>query len=337
MFAHRLKFAGLVLALHAGAAQGHHSHASLDPNDVRVLTGVVTRYSWSMPHVYLKVEAPNPEGKVVEYSIELLHPGAMAAQGWDKDSFRAGDRITWEGQHDRNKARAYSSLEWAERNGVRVGHAEGDDAAQIAPSTDFTGMWNRGPNQPTYFPPEGWPLTAKGAALVAQFSEDQNPVLECYDPGPPKSMTLPYAHRIRYQDPATLLIERDLMDDTRVVHLDRSIPPGAPSKMGHSVGWFENGDLIVETTNFTADRWGTHTGIDSSEQKLVRERFRLTDGGMGIEIEITVTDPVYLSAPATFTHRWVKVADRELVRAPCTMESAKLWIEAGYEADDAAP
>jgi hypothetical protein len=37
-----------LLALHTSAAVGHHSHASLDPNDVRVLSGVVTRYSWSM-------------------------------------------------------------------------------------------------------------------------------------------------------------------------------------------------------------------------------------------------------------------------------------------------
>jgi hypothetical protein len=330
MFGSRCKpILAVLFAMQVSAALGHHSHASLDPDDVRVLSGVVTRYSWSMPHVYLKVEAPNPAGELVEYSIEMLHPGAMAALGWDKDSFKPGDRITWEGEHDRNKARAYSSLVWAERDGLRIG-SEGADEQQIAPSTDFTGMWNRGPNQPTYFPPEGWPLTAKGQELVANFSEDQNPVLECYDPGPPKSMTLPYAHRIRYEDASTLIIERDLMEDQRVVHMDRSVPAGAPSRMGHSIGWFEDSDLIVETTGFTADRWGTHTGIDSSEQKSVRERFRITDGGMGIEIEITVTDPVYLLEPTTFTHRWIKVADRELVRAPCTMESAKLWIEAGY-------
>jgi hypothetical protein len=282
-----------------------------------------------MPHVYLKVEAPNPAGEVVEYSIEMLHPGAMAALGWYKDSFKPGDHITWEGEHDRNKARAYSSLTWAERDGIRIGSTAAAEA-QITPSTDFTGMWNRGPNQPTYFPPEGWPLTAKGQELVANFSEDQNPVLECYDPGPPKSMTLPYAHRMRYEDASTLVIERDLMEERRIVHMDRARPGGPPSRMGHSIGWFENGDLIVETTGFTADRWGTHTGIDSSAEKSVRERFRLVDGGMGIEIEITVTDPIYLLEPTTFTHRWVKVADRELVRAPCTMESAKLWIEAGY-------
>lgn len=313
----------------ASTSLAHHSHASLDPDDVRVLSGIVTRYSWSMPHVYLKVEAPNLDGEIVEYSIELLHPGAMAAQGWDKDTFEPGDRITWRGEHDRNKARAYSSLEWAERDGVRIGHGGDGASQQIEPSTDFTGMWNRGPNQPTYFPPQGWPLTDKGAALVANFSEDQNPVLECHDPGPPKSMTLPYAHRLRYQDANTLVIERDLMEDMRVVHLDRTAAPGAPSKLGHSVGWFEGRELIVETTNFIADRWGTHTGIDSSGKKQVRERFRLTDGGLGIEIETTVTDPEYLREPATFTHRWVKVAERELVVAPCTMESARLWIEGG--------
>lgn len=320
----------VLLPLMGNLAHAHHSHASLDPDDIRLLNGVVTKYSWTMPHVYLKVQAPNPQGQVVEYSIEMLHPGGMAARGWDKDSFKTGDRITWEGQHDRNKSRAYSSLAWAERNGVRVGRREGEDDATIAPSTDFTGLWNRGEDQPTYFPPTGWPLTAVGQAQVDAFSEDQNPVLECYEPGPPKSMTLPYAHHISRQDESTLLIERDLMEGVRVVHMDRSVPPGPPSQLGHSVGWYEDGDLVIETTAFTADRWGTYTGIDSSAQKQVRERFSLIDGGMGIEIEITVTDPVYLTLPTTFKHYWVKVPDRDIIRAPCTMESAKLWIEAGY-------
>ncbi|MFT5321056.1 MAG: hypothetical protein ACI934_001204, partial [Pseudohongiellaceae bacterium] len=44
----------------------HHSHSTIDRNDVRVLRGTVTKYGWSMPHVYLKVEAPNLDGKIVE-------------------------------------------------------------------------------------------------------------------------------------------------------------------------------------------------------------------------------------------------------------------------------
>lgn len=319
----------LFLLCCSATAQAHHSHATLDENDVRVLNGIVTKYGWSMPHVYLKVEAPNPAGKLVEYSIEMLHPAAMAERGWSKDSFKPGDRITWEGAHDKNKARAYSSLTWAENNGVRVG-TEGAAESTIAPSTDFTGLWNRAPNQPTYYPPAGWPLTATGQALVDAFREDQNPVLSCGDPGPPKSMTLPYAHRITRPDANTLVIERDLMEGSRIVYLAKAPAPGAPSKLGFSTGRFENGDLVIDSSNFIADRWGTHTGIDSSAQKQVVERLRLTDGGLGMELAITVTDPVYLAEPVTFTHRWNKVSDRELVQTPCTAESAQLWIEGGF-------
>lgn len=319
----------LLLSSVGTAAHAHHSHATLDRNDIRVLSGIVTKYGWSMPHVYLEVEAPNPEGKLVEYSIEMLHPAAMAERGWSKDSFKVGDRITWEGAHDRNKARAYSSLTWAENNGVRVG-TEAVVRRAVAPSSDFTGLWNRAPDQPTYYPPRGWPLTAEGQSLVDGFSEDQNPVLSCGDPGPPKSMTLPYAHRITRPDATTLVIERDLMEGSRIVYLGNAPAPGAPSKMGFSTGRFDNGELVVESRNFIADRWGTHTGIDSSAQKLVTERLRLTDDGMGMELEITVTDPVYLARPVTFTHRWNKVPDRELVQTPCTAESAQLWIEGGF-------
>jgi hypothetical protein len=320
----------LVAALTGLPALAHHSHATLDPNDVRVLRGVVKKYSWSMPHVYLKVEAPNLDGKLVEYSIEMLHPAGMSELGWSKDTFKPGDTITWEGRHDKNKARAYSSLTWAEKNGVRVGN-DAQHQKPITPSTDFSGLWDRGPNQPTYYPPKGWKLTAKGQALVDGFNENQNPVLNCGDPGVPKSMTLPYAHQLTRVDDKTIVIGRDLMEGQRIIHLDGAAPTGAPSKLGYSVGHFDNGDLIVDTTNFIADRWGTHTGIDSSEQKTVHERFHLTDGGLGVELTITVTDPVYLSEPNTFTHRWVKVADRELVQTPCTAESAQLWIEGGYQ------
>ena len=315
----------------------HHSHSTIDREDVRVLRGIVTKFGWSMPHVYLKVNAPNLEGKIVEYSIEMNHPAAMTEIGWSRDSFKVGDVVTWEGAHHRNKARAYSSMSWVEKDGDRIGNSEQGQAA-ILPSTDFTGLWDRAPNQPTYSPPghpgnfllERWPLTEMGEALVANFNEDQNPVLTCGDPGPPKSMTLPYSHQISRVDENTLIIGRDLMEGQRVVYLDRRPASSPPSKLGHSIGWFKDGDLVVETSNFIADIWGGHTGIDSSDQKHLIERFSLTDDGLGIEMTITLTDPVYLAQPVTFTHQWIKTIDRALVHAPCTQESAQLWIEAGY-------
>ena len=66
----------------------HHSHSNLDRNNTQRHTGVVSQYGWAMPHVFLKVMSPNPEGEVVEYTIEMNHPPGMRQLGWNKDTFK---------------------------------------------------------------------------------------------------------------------------------------------------------------------------------------------------------------------------------------------------------
>jgi hypothetical protein len=312
----------------------HHSHASLNRDDVRTYKGVVTKYGWTMPHVYLKVKAPGENGEVVEYTIEMEHPPAMVAKGWSKTTWKPGDRIVWQGPHDKDLNRHYSGLSWAETaDGTRVGNSE-EMVAEAVPSTDFTGLWKRsdpGGFEPHYKPPVDWPLTKIGQALVDGFDENENPMVTCGNPGPPKSMLIPYPISFTRPDANTLIMERELMDELRVVHFDRDHEVGPPSKMGHSIGWFEGDTLIVETSNFVADKWGIHTGISSSEQKHLVEKFTMSNGGLNLDVEITVTDPVYLAEPVSFSHHWRKLADREVVQAPCTMEAAQLYLEAGYQ------
>ena len=86
----------------ASPAVAHHSHASLNPEDVRLYKGRVVKYSWTMPHVFLRIDAPDEDGAIVEYTVELQHPPAMARLGWSKETWKPGDRITWEGPHDRD-------------------------------------------------------------------------------------------------------------------------------------------------------------------------------------------------------------------------------------------
>ena len=315
------------------AGVAHHSHASLNMDDVRTYKGVVAKYGWTMPHVYLKVKGPDANGDIVEYTIEMEHPPAMAAKGWSKTTWKPGDRIIWHGAHDKDPNRHYTGLRWAETgDGTRVG-ATDELAAETVPSTDFTGLWKRsdpGGFKPHYKPPVGWPLSRTGQAQVDNFSEDQNPMVTCGNPGPPKSMIVPYPVSFTRPDKDTLVMERELMDDLRIVHFNHDAPVAPPSKMGHSIGWFEGDTLVVETSNFIADDWGIHTGISSSDQKHLIERFTLTNGGLNLQAEITVTDPVYLSEPFTFSHYWRKLADRDVIQAPCTLEAARLYLEAGY-------
>jgi hypothetical protein len=322
----------LLLALPASVS-AHHSHANIDQTDVRVFRGVVVKYAWNMPHVYMKVAAANPEGKVVTYSIEMQSPPPMAQFGWTKNSFSKGDHITWKGAHDRNKARYYTDLIWADQpDGTRLFLSSTGEEKAVSPSTDLTGLWDRddvGGFKPHYKPPEGWPLTVEGQALVDNFHEDQNPMIDCGNPGPPKAMLIPYPIELRRPDADTVVIERELMSEVRTIYLHGNQAAGPPSVLGYSVGRFEGETLVVETSNFLADRWGTHTGIDSSAQKKLLERFSLSEDGMYLHAEITVTDPVYLSEPKTFGHRWRKIPDRTVIQAPCTEESAKLYLHGG--------
>jgi hypothetical protein len=333
----RLTVTAAFLAAFAVPVSAHHSHASLNKDDVRLYQGRVTKYSWTMPHVFLKIDAPDEDGNIVEYTVELQHPPAMARRGWAKDTWKPGDRITWEGPHDKDPNRHYTGMAWAEKgDGTRL-YAErirgSENPGNVEPSTDYTGLWKRsdvGGFNPHYRPPEGWPLSAKGREIVDNFDEDQNPMVTCGNPGPPKMMLVPYPMNLTRPDENTVVIERELMQDKRYIHLNGTGDRGAPSKLGFSTGRFEGDTLIVETDNFVADPWGSHTGIDSSAEKRLVEKFTMSDDGLFLHAEITITDPVYLAKPVTFTHRWEKLADRPVIQAPCTMEAARLYLEAGY-------
>lgn len=328
---HLAVLAGLALPAAPQLASAHHSHANLDFKDIQQHTGIVKEYRWAMPHVYIKVDAPNSRGELVEYSIEVLHPPAMLRRGWSATSFKPGDRITWEGAADRDPNRYYSGLNWAETaDGKRLGSTEKPEP--VTPSTDFTGLWVRDlrGERIRYTPPD-WPYTERGKTLVAQFDERQNPQVNCKDPGPPKATLLPYPLKISRRDASTLVIEYELRAEPRIIHLGAAPKPGKPSQLGYSVGRLEGDELVVETTNFIADKWGLQTGVDSSARKHLVERFRLDRGGMALDVTMTITDPVYLTRPVTVVHHMAKLADRELVQAPCTLEAAQLFIRGGRD------
>ncbi len=108
-------------------ASAHHSHASLNTDDIRRFEGVVTKYSWRAPHVYIQANVMGEDGEVREYKVEALNPPAMTALGWKKDSFEPGDRIIWEGAHDKDVNRPYAGINWAElEDGTRL-HANPTD------------------------------------------------------------------------------------------------------------------------------------------------------------------------------------------------------------------
>ena len=52
---------------------------------------------------------------------------------------------------------------------------------------------------------------------------------------------------------------------------------------------------------------------------------------MTLRIRMTLTDPVYFTEPVEIDYYMRKIGDRQLVSAGCTLESARLFVEAGFE------
>ena len=170
-------------------------------------------------------------------------------------------------------------------------------------------------------------MSEAGQRMVDSFDEHQNPIIECVNPGPPKSMLLPYPISFTRPDENTIVIERELMEEIRYVYLDRDHPIGEPSRIGHSIGWFEGDTLVVDTVGFVYDDWGNYRGLDSSEQKHVVERYTLTEGGYGLHMELTQYDPEFLDGPAVMEWNYTKKKDYDFEYVACSLDSARRHLE----------
>ena len=77
---------------------GHHSFlAEYDRDRPITLTGTVTRLEWTNPHARLYIDAPNDDGEMVHWDLELGPPNGLMRLGWRRDSLVAGTVVTVSG------------------------------------------------------------------------------------------------------------------------------------------------------------------------------------------------------------------------------------------------
>jgi hypothetical protein len=72
----------------------HGTGTSYDLTKELTLTGSVTRFLWSNPHVLIYVDVKNDQGKVVNWGGELNNPRFIARQGYTRDTVKPGDKVT---------------------------------------------------------------------------------------------------------------------------------------------------------------------------------------------------------------------------------------------------
>jgi len=74
----------------------HHGAASFDTSKMMTVTGTVTEYIWSNPHVLVKLDAKDDSGNVAHWVVEAWNPVTQASRGWSKNTFKPGDEVSAE-------------------------------------------------------------------------------------------------------------------------------------------------------------------------------------------------------------------------------------------------
>lgn len=89
-------------ALSAGTADAHHSFAATYNSGEEIqIEGKLVQFAFRNPHSFVHIEAPDEYGEVQRWAIEWSGTGALASQGVQRTTLRAGDHVIVTGRPSR--------------------------------------------------------------------------------------------------------------------------------------------------------------------------------------------------------------------------------------------
>lgn len=322
--------------LAATSAYAHHSPAAYDVTKQVVIEGTLTRVDWTNPHIYLTVATVGPNGQQALRQVESVSVPSAQSTGLTRASLVVGSSVVVRG-HPNRRGGGYTVLGADITTSDGVTYALGASGRPSRPPTATvraTGLSGRWAPQldPRLVPTvQGWPLNERGrAALAAVLSNRTTLTVGCTAVPPPMLMQLPQMRTIDVgTNRVTIDVDFDGVGATRIVRLDLAEHPAdvAPSLLGHSIGTWEGGTLVIDTIGFSPHELGIGFGIPASAGKHLRERLTLSADGLQVRYELTVDDPEYLATPATYTALWNHRPELAASGLACDPQTAERYRE----------
>jgi hypothetical protein len=330
-------------------AKAHHGQNLFDRESPIMLDGVVRRFEWANPHVYVYVEAESDSGESVVWEVEGQPPTILKRQGWSPDTLEVGDPVIVTAFPPRDPARRIAlGVELRVPNGDRL--ALGFNPQLLSAAERFgssqaeglSGTWStileRSVAMPILVGPVArpdlpgrpdfdWELTEQGLRAAEEFQQESMlPGIECTPYPSPFLMVLPDVKVIEIENDV-VRIRSEFEGIERIVYMDVESHDGAAlSLQGHSIGWWEGDTLVVDTTHFSAHRVGNAMAVPSSTRKHLVERFSLNADGESLTYRFELQDPEYLATPVTGEVRWTYARDSTYAPAQCDVENARRFI-----------
>ena len=89
--------AAILLSAAAPVLAHHAFSAEFDQSKPIKLTGEITKLEWTNPHAWLLIDVKGPDGKVVNWRLEMGAPNALLRAGWSRSDIKPGTTVTVSG------------------------------------------------------------------------------------------------------------------------------------------------------------------------------------------------------------------------------------------------
>jgi hypothetical protein len=325
---------GGIALLSATSAVAHHGSAPFDTSRTVTLEGTITRFDYRNPHGFLYVQSRDDAGNPVDVTVETVG-SSLRPWGFSADSLTAGEDVILVMNPSRRSPNEWGlGVEVIKDDGtivpLSVRFARELEQRSTGHATSLAGLWvPRGEDFFRFvFSRSSLALTPEGAQANEAFDIKDSPQARCEAIPPPTLMLYGSIDEIEVLDDR-VLIHSDWLDGERVIYTDgRTVAADAPPELnGISVGRWEDGALVVETTHFSVNNSGIMQGVPSGPHKRLSERFELIDDGAAVRYSYELEDPEYLLEAIVGESRWDYRPDLTPDPVPCDTDSAGRYLD----------
>ena len=296
-----------------GAVQSHHSQAYFS-DEFTEMEGEVVELQWRNPHVKFSLRTENDAGEEELVGIETNSIYYLVRAGFTRDRIEVGDRVVVGGHESTIDGADFLAAEMVLADGEHFFLIRDGVTSQFEDVLEDTVAENRGIFRVWSIPQVNrrdmhTPLTEFALAEREKFDPLDNFSVRCEPSGMPRLMWYPHPYEF-VDEGSEVLIRLEMYDLVRTIHMDQSAPPEdvTPSRLGYSIGRWEDNTLVVETTHIDWNYYDTR-GTPQSAAAEVAERFTLSDDQSRIDYHITTVDPVVFTEPATISGHWLALGE----------------------------
>ena len=323
----RIRIAATVmlgLLLCSARVEAHHSFAPHFDSNKRVsISGIVKEFESRNPHSYVHISAVDENGRTREYVCESHGVTQLQRNGITPAMLKAGTQIRVTGpisRHDQYMC-FFDTVEFPDGRTLSVnGPAQaGRTTATLPPRKDIYGSWlltrsqdrtGGGPSAMTFLTPAG----QRATDAYDPFRDD--PTFRCDPVAIRRVWAAPGTPLEISRSGQNVLLHHEWMDVRRQIALDAKDHPknGRRISLGHSIGHFDGGTLVIETANYSSgvleqyvERSGQPTrGLLHSPALMTVERLRLDVARQRLVLEISDVDPEFYQQPLSrLTYEYV--------------------------------